>query len=224
MSSIDNPLKVYDDTVRDPVSERTELEQYVHQFAEHCELEEKYDLLIKGARLARDHHAALRKYDAVFTESEKDLLDEKKELKRGFWKQSKFFRATIVTASFGGLIQGFTQSVNNGTAYGMPEDLKLCISEQIKGCAVASSRDLWQFGMLMAIPLLSAGLFGTFIADPLQENVLGRRGSIMLSCIITIASTIGASATHTVASLAVCRMINGIALGAKASIGKPTTR
>jgi MFS family permease len=74
--------------------------------------------------------------------------------------------------------------------------------------------------MLNAIPLLSAGLFGTILADPLQENVLGRRGSVMLSCAITLASTIGASVTHNVTQLAICRAINGIALGAKASISK----
>lgn len=73
--------------------------------------------------------------------------------------------------------------------------------------------------MLNAIPWLSAGLFGTFLADPLQENVLGRRGSIMVSCALTIAATIGASTTHTVGQLAACRAVNGIALGAKASIG-----
>jgi hypothetical protein len=43
---------------------------------------------------------------------------------------------------------------------------------------------------------------------------------VMLSCAITIASTIGASVTHNVGQLAACRAINGIALGAKASIGK----
>lgn len=74
--------------------------------------------------------------------------------------------------------------------------------------------------MLNAIPLLSAGIFGTVLADPLQENVLGRRGSVMLSCAITIASTIGASVSQNVTQLAICRAINGIALGAKASIGK----
>lgn len=72
--------------------------------------------------------------------------------------------------------------------------------------------------MLNAIPSLSAGLFGTILADPLQENFLGRRGSVMLSCAITVASTIGASVTHNVAQLAICRAINGVALGAKASI------
>jgi MFS family permease len=97
----------------------------------------------------------------------------------------------------------------------MPDEFGLCFS--IDDC---SARKLWTFGMLNAIPLLSAGLFGTILADPLQENVLGRRGSVMLSCAITIASTIGASVTHNVPQLAVCRAVNGIALGAKASISR----
>jgi MFS family permease len=98
----------------------------------------------------------------------------------------------------------------------MPKDFGLCVTKA-DGCVVKAT-DLWTFGMLNAIPLLSAGLFGTTLADPLQENYLGRRGSVLVSCIITIASTIGASATHSVGQLAACRAINGVALGAKASI------
>lgn len=107
-----------------------------------------------------------------------------------------------------------TIQVNNGTAYGMPDQFGLCYLRN-ENCASSS---LWTFGMLNAIPLLSAGLFGTVVADPLQENVLGRRGSVMLSCAITVASTIGASVTKNVTQLAICRAINGVALGAKASI------
>jgi MFS family permease len=98
----------------------------------------------------------------------------------------------------------------------MPKEFGLCVTTA-DGCDVKTS-DLWTFGMLNAIPLLSAGLFGTTLADPLQENYLGRRGSVLVSCLITIASTIGASATHSVGQLAACRAINGLALGAKASI------
>ena len=158
----------------------------------------------------------MRKYADELTDSEKQLLEMEKDESTGFWKQSKFLRATIMTASLAGMIQGWTQSANNGTAYGMPDEFGLCYRRGDK----CSSSDLWTFGMLNAIPLLSAGLFGTLLADPLQENFLGRRGSVMLSCGITIASTIGASLTHNVGSLAACRAINGIALGAKASIGQ----
>ncbi|KAH7361111.1 major facilitator superfamily domain-containing protein [Pyrenochaeta sp. MPI-SDFR-AT-0127] len=212
--TIDNPFLTFDDTRVDINTGRTELEEYVWQFVVQADLKDRYELLRFGARLARDKHEAMSRYAEELTEPEKRLLEKEKDKTTGFWEQSKFFRATIITASLGGMIQGWTQSANNGTAYGMPEQFKLCYRPE-DNC---SNSDLWIFGMLNAIPLLSAGLFGTVLADPLQENVLGRRGSVMLSCAITIASTIGASVTTNVTQLAICRAINGIALGAKASI------
>jgi len=216
----------FDDTIPHSGTERTELEEYVYQFTQQSDLEDRYELLLFGARLARDKHEAMSRYASEITDPEKMLLGLRKNQETNswtqsdedtsFWKQSKFFRATIITASLGGMIQGWTQSTNNGTAYGMPEEFGVCIQRK----ANCPANDLWTFGMLNAIPFLSAGLFGTILADPLQENVLGRRGSIMLSCAITIASTIGASTTHNVGQLATCRAINGIALGAKASIGE----
>jgi MFS family permease len=191
---------------------RTELEEYVHRFTLQSGLEHRTYMLEFAARLARDEHTAMMRYQDEITEPERRLIETEKHNTTGFWKQAKFFKATIITASLGGMIQGWTQSVNNGTVYGMPNEFNLCYSEK------CPASQLWTFGMLNAIPLLSAGLFGTVLADPLQENVLGRRGSVMLSCAITIASTIGASVTNNVAQLAICRAINGIALGAKASI------
>ena len=58
--------------------------------------------------------------------------------------------------------------MNNGAIYGMPEDFHLQIKDPAK------TADLWIFGMLNAIPLLSAGLFGTTVSDPLQEYYLGK--------------------------------------------------
>jgi MFS family permease len=204
----------FDDSVIQPGIDSTELEEYVLNFATQSGLGDRFELLLFGARLARDKHEAMIRYNGELTGLERILLEREKEKSTGFWKQSKFFKATIITASLGGMIQGWTQSANNSTIYGMPQEFGLCVSRRCDG----NTADLWTFGMLNAIPLLSAGLFGTTLADPLQENFLGRRGSVMLSSAVTIASTIGASATHSVAQLAVCRAINGIALGAKASI------
>ncbi|KAF2732388.1 MFS general substrate transporter [Polyplosphaeria fusca] len=262
--TIDNPLLTFDDTVARTATGRTELEEYVLQFARQADIEDRYNLLVFGARLARDKYEAMTRYDAELTDPEKDLIENENNSKTGFWKQSKFFKATIITASLGGMIQGWTQSANNGTITGMPEEFGLRIQKNattqdlrkfgmlnaipllsggLFGTTLAdplsanngtitgmpeefglriqqnvTTQDLWKFGMLNAIPLLSGGLFGTTLADPLQENYLGRRGSIMVSACITIATTIGASTTHTVGQLAACRALNGLALGAKASI------
>jgi hypothetical protein len=61
--------------------------------------------------LARDKHEALSKYASEITEPEKKLINMEKEKVTGFWKQAKFFKATIITASLAGMIQGWTQSV-----------------------------------------------------------------------------------------------------------------
>ncbi|KAH8725445.1 major facilitator superfamily domain-containing protein [Phaeosphaeriaceae sp. PMI808] len=211
--TVDNPFLTLDDTIVHHTTSRTELEDYVHHFASQSGLKHRYEMLLFGARLARNKYEAMIRYKDEITEPEKELIRTEKNKETGFWKQAKFFKATIITASLGAVIQGWTQSVNNGTAYGMPDEFNLCYKGE--NCTASS---LWTFGMLNAIPLLSAGLFGTTLADPLQENFLGRRGSVMLSCVITVASTIGASVTRSVPQLAICRAINGIALGAKASI------
>ncbi|KAI4644341.1 hypothetical protein J4E93_006242 [Alternaria ventricosa] len=169
--NIDNPFLTFDDTIPDLKTQRTELEEYVWEFASLAGLKDRYELLRFGARLARDKYEAIRKYADELTDSEKELLEKEKDESTGFWKQSKFLRATIMTASLAGMIQGWTQSANNGTAHGMPDEFGLCYRRG-EGCP---SADLWTFGMLNAIPLLSAGLFGTLLADPLQENFLGRR-------------------------------------------------
>ncbi|KAF2464226.1 MFS general substrate transporter [Lindgomyces ingoldianus] len=216
--TIDNPLLTFDDTVTRQDTRRTELEEYVLDFTKHSHLEDRFELLLFGARLARDKHEAMIRYDGELTAPERVLLTNEAEKNTGFWKQSKFFRATIITASLGGCIQGWTQSINNGSNYGMPEEFGLCIISRPNQPCNGNTRDLWTLGMLNAIPLFSAGIFGTTLADPLQENYLGRRGSILVSALITIASTIGASATQSVGQLAACRALNGIALGAKGSI------
>ncbi|KAF3048629.1 hypothetical protein E8E11_004853 [Didymella keratinophila] len=182
---IDNPLKRYDDGLVDPGSHTTELERYVQQFAEQSDLLDQYDLLLKGARLARDHQSAVQRYSSVLSGPELDLLDEKNELSRGFWNQSKFFRATIVAASLGAMINGWTQSANNGTAYGMPKDFGLHVTKTGPDDVPPVSH-LWMFGMLMAIPWLSAGVFGTFLADPLQENLLADAAGIFCGCLANL--------------------------------------
>ena len=195
---IDNPLLTFDDTIPRPRTRQTELEEYVLDFATRNGLGDKYQLLLFGARLARDKDEAMMRYNDELTGPEKILLRDEDEKSAGFWKQSKFFRATIITASLAGSIQGWTQSANNGANSGMPQNFGLRVQPGDSG----NTSDLWTFGMLNAIPLLSAGLCGTTIADPLQENYLGRRGSVMVAAAITIASTIGASATHNVGQLA----------------------
>lgn len=111
-SRIDNPFLTLDDTNKHNLTQRTELEEYVHQFVTQNNLQHRHEMLLFGARLGRDKYAALRRYDEEITEPEKALIRKEKDKATGFWKQAKFFKATIITASLGGMIQGWTQSVS----------------------------------------------------------------------------------------------------------------
>jgi MFS family permease len=56
-----------------------------------------------------------------------------------------------------------------------------------------------------------------FIADPMQELFLGRRGAIAGACVASIAATIGQSFSRSIAQIIGCRIITGLTLAAKAS-------
>jgi len=109
IDSIDNPLLTFDDTIAQPETGNTELEDYVLQFARLSDLEDRAELLLFGARLARDKYEALSRYHGELTAPERALIRDEADKHTGFWKQSKFFKATIITASLAGMIQGWTQ-------------------------------------------------------------------------------------------------------------------
>jgi hypothetical protein len=82
------------DSVSRGTTARTELEEYVHQFVEQNGLQHRLEILLFGARLARDKQGALRRYEDEITQPEKDLIRMEKDKSTGFWKQAKFFKAT----------------------------------------------------------------------------------------------------------------------------------
>jgi hypothetical protein len=82
------------DSVAPGTTARTELEEYVHQFVEQNGLQHRLEILLFGARLARDKRNALQRYEDEITEPEKQLIRMEKDKKTGFWKQAKFFKAT----------------------------------------------------------------------------------------------------------------------------------
>jgi hypothetical protein len=78
------------------------LGEYVFDFARRGGLEDRFELLLFGARLARDKDEAMNTYEDELTAPEKSLLQKEKAERTGFFKQSKFFRLTIMVSSLGG--------------------------------------------------------------------------------------------------------------------------
>jgi hypothetical protein len=91
--------------------------------------------------------------DTDLSGEEREALEEGEN--SGFWRQSKYLRASVLTASLSGIIQGWTQSNLNGANAGMSAAFVLHINNKDP---LRNTRDLWLFGLLNATPFLASGL------------------------------------------------------------------
>lgn len=60
---------------------------------------------------------------------------------------------------------------------------------------------------------------GAWLSDPLNEYLLGRRAAIFVSALFCFISVIGAACVKTYWEMLACRILLGVGMGAKASVG-----
>lgn len=137
-----------------------------------------------------------------------------KDREATFWNQTRPLQATVVALCFSAIVQGFCQSILNGSNVTLPEDFGLTNQDGNWN----GSTSLWIFAGLNAIVYLSAGLCGCWFSDPLQSSYLGRRYTILAATCFCFASIVGASFTTNWKQLMICRALLGCGLGAKASV------
>ncbi|KAI9787477.1 MAG: hypothetical protein M1839_000006 [Geoglossum umbratile] len=239
--NIDKPLGLVDDF--------QQLDDIIAVFANRHHLSSEVHILQRGARVEKDQQKAFSNPD--FPEQEREALEGEKEvgfwgqskaLKSSrlqeilpkHWKLEHVANeapVVIVVGTLAGMCQGWSQSILNGTAPLIASYLGLHIRMDDR---LRNNRDLWVFGVLLAAMPLAAGVL-RLIAESLpryilQANipsewfhqlVLGRRGAIATSSVITIVATVGAAASKTTAQLIGCRILWGFSLGAKASCVAP---
>jgi MFS family permease len=98
-----------------------------------------------------------------------------------------------------------------------PDSIHGRTDEEIHSMMVSN---MWRLGVLGAVPSLAAGL-SFLTADPLQHHILGRRGAVAVSALLSTAATIGLMFTTQYQDVIALRAIIGLCLGAKASIIAP---
>jgi MFS family permease len=85
--------------------------------------------------------------------------------------------------------------------------------------AGGSRGDVWKFGAVNAIVWFSAAVLGPLLVDPIcYSRLFGRRGSVFLAAMFSLASSIGGSRATSWKRYLVARLLLGIGIGAKASI------
>ncbi|PGH14042.1 hypothetical protein AJ79_03312 [Helicocarpus griseus UAMH5409] len=206
--NIDNPLlyRQPDDLDRDIESFYT-----THHLENHVDLE----LLKRGARLARDPEMFAVTGD--LTDFEKRAL--KKEENPKFREQTKELQVILMTCCIGAIVQGWAQSNIIGANLLWPEEFK--IQSYLNPFDTEANplwKDVWIFGAVNGVTYFAASLIGAWLSDPLNEYFTGRRGALFVSGIFSLGAAIGSAYAQNWEQLFVCRLLQGVGMGAKASI------
>ncbi|KAF2171108.1 hypothetical protein M409DRAFT_64087 [Zasmidium cellare ATCC 36951] len=197
-AKISNPLAdiPYDDLMHD-----------VEAFASAKGLNDKLDLLRKGALVAQDP-ANFENLD-VLDEEEKDALRFEVAHK---WRHPLQLYVTIVICSIGAAVQGWDQTGSNGANLSFPQEFGIGHGEEIGH--PNQVRDSWLVGIVNAGPYLGSAFLGCWLADPVNFY-LGRRGTIFVSAIFCLITPIGGALSQTWEQLFITRILMGIGMGLK---------
>lgn len=145
----------------------------------------------------------------------------RKEKTATFWDQSKQLKVTIFACCLGAIVQGWNQTGSNAANLNWPTEFKLDLKN---ATSAGKPFDTWAYAGVNAAPFLSASLAGCWLSDPLNEFFYGRRGATFIAAIFSFASVIGAACTRNTGELLACRLLLGIGMGAKASVGVVSTQ
>jgi len=118
----------------------------------------------------------------------------------------------VTVCAIGAATQGWDQTGSNGANLSFPTEFGIAAPVGTP----EGNRDEWIVGFVNAAPYIASALLGVWISDPLN-HYLGRRGEIFITSLILIATPIASGFTHTWVELAICRLILGIGMGAKAA-------
>ncbi|CRG83841.1 Proton myo-inositol cotransporter [Talaromyces islandicus] len=196
---IDNPIHY-----RPP----DELKNDVRSFYEDHQLSQELDLdlLFRGALLARDRERFMKdrsNYDDV---EERALMEEDNPR---LSRQPKELQVVLLACAIGAIVQGWSQENITGANLLWPKEL---FHEE------SSTSQTWKFGAVNSVTYFSASLIGGWLSDPLNEHVWGRRGALFIAALVSLVSSIGSGYVQSWQGLLVCRLFQGIGMGAKASI------
>ncbi|KAL9628992.1 MAG: hypothetical protein Q9204_005533 [Flavoplaca sp. TL-2023a] len=149
-----------------------ELMTDVEQFAKEHNLEYALDDIQKGA-LVSQNKAGFENFDRL-TDDDKTLIREEK-LHR--WRQPRMMYYMTILCAGSAIVQGMDQSAVNGAqAFYFPY------------FGIGDDR-VWLQGLINGAPYLCSAVIGCWSTKPLNYY-LGRRGTIFVSCFISIAASL----------------------------------
>ncbi|KAL1956679.1 hypothetical protein VTO42DRAFT_6929 [Malbranchea cinnamomea] len=220
---LDNQLGIIDNPVRyrnpDNLERDVQVFHEAHNLGDHVDLE----LLKRGARLAQDPR--------IFEAEDNLSVAERRALEREknprFRQQPKELQVILMTCCIGAIVQGWSQANITGANLHWPGDFGRSIT-RTDTYADHDGRpkdpddilwpNVWIFGAVNSVTYFAASLIGAWLSDPLNEYFIGRRGALFVSGLFSLGAAVGAAFTQRWETLFLCRLLQGVGMGAKASV------
>ncbi|GAA6013458.1 hypothetical protein JCM10207_008855 [Rhodosporidiobolus poonsookiae] len=183
------------------------LEAMGRAFAREKGLNEFEDEFAKGAQVAQDPLA----FESLLLldESDKDILRNEAAHK---WRQPFTMYALVVCCSMAAAVQGMDESVTNGANLFWAPQFGLDTSE---GAADRETNE-WLLGLVNGAPYLCCAVLGCWLTSPMNK-VLGRRGTIFVTALISALTCIWQGVTNSRWHLFAARFVLGLGIGPKSA-------
>ncbi|GMG19400.1 unnamed protein product [[Candida] boidinii] len=160
------------------------------------------ELFAKAAAISRDPTG----FNSMTFLSETEKQDLHRELTQK-WHLPRTLYWLIIMCSMGACIQGMDESVINGANLYFPKGL---------GIGSGSDRDTWLVGLVNCGPYLCCSTISCWMTDALNHR-FGRKGTIIITCVISAATCIWQGCTNTWWHLFIARFFLGFGIGPKST-------
>ncbi|KAI4760863.1 putative MFS myo-inositol transporter [Aureobasidium sp. EXF-3400] len=172
----------------------------VEGLVQQYDLHDLKDELTRGARYAYNRDDTDRLHP---TEEESHwIAKEKSPVFKDKWSQTKTMYYVALLCGAAAIVQGMDQTAVNGAQLFYFEDFNIT--------------NTWEQGLINGAPYLCSVLIGCW-TSPVLNKYFGRRGTIWISCFVSVASGAWQGATFGKWQLFASRFIGGFAIGAKSS-------
>ncbi|KAI4185195.1 MAG: hypothetical protein LQ346_005958 [Caloplaca aetnensis] len=195
-----------------------EMNDLIDAFMEKTKIDEIYQEHIrKGAFLAQDSEAFndLREDGLQLKPEEKAALVLEDPKTGNKWNQPWILYALVGCCSLGAAVQGWDETAVNGAqlyyayAFGIGKDSTGTSHDGRDG-------DAGLRGLVNSAPYLCCAILGCWLTEPLNR-VVGRRGTIFLTCIISSLACLWQAFTNNWWHLFIARFMLGLGIGPKSA-------
>ncbi|KAL9009420.1 MAG: hypothetical protein Q9173_005550 [Seirophora scorigena] len=195
-----------------------EMNDLIDAFMEKTKIDEIYaEHIRKGAFLAQDNEAFrdLREDGLQLKPEERAALRLDDPKTGNKWNQPWILYALVGCCSLGAAVQGWDETAVNGAQlfyvhpFGIGEDPSGTNDNGHNG-------DAGLRGLVNSAPYLCCAVLGCWLTQPMNR-VLGRRGTIFVTCVISSLACLWQAFTNTWWHLFIARFILGLGIGPKSA-------